>query len=470
MQSIYGRFRDYVMYGKLILPGDRVLMSLSAGKDSMFMLDLIMKLKDESGFETGIFHLNHLTRGNDSDQDEQLIIEKAAHYGIPCHIERFDFKNNRVKGISFEEQARDTRYMLLKRISGREKYSKIATAHNRNDNAETVLMRVLSGTGIAGIKGIPPVSGNIIRPVLFADKKEIYGYLETNRIVWREDLSNIEDNYLRNYTRNRIFPVLNERFPDAEYNLSNLAKHAAENQELLQSLADMLYLHALIAGDSGITIFTDDFHDNIPLIKFYISRAMSDYYGFKMKISVYQEIIRRYLVQSTNMVLYENEKISVRKGLMNDKKAIFITDRVKMHVANTPWEYELTPDNSMVSIPEIKKNIRLIYTDFEYYINNRDFSGCIFIQPEDSINRLTIRNRRDGDRIKLESGTKKIKKLMIEKKLDSNAKKNIPLILADGQTAAYLPGIVNQGNNRIACNFLVGNNTKRILAFFFTDY
>jgi len=470
MDRIYSRFRDYVILNRLIHPGDRILLSLSAGKDSMFMLHLIMKLKDEMDFTAGIFHLNHLTRGSDSDLDEVMVADKAGQYGIPCYIERFDFTKNRIRGISFEEQARNTRYNFLKYISEKEKYSKIATAHNRDDNAETVLMRMLSGTGIAGIKGILPLSGNIIRPVLFAHKNEIYDYLETKNITWREDLSNRDDRYLRNYTRNTVIPVINERFPDAEDNLSNLAEHAIENQNLLCSLADSLYPNAIIAGNGEIIINVYNFNDNIPLIKFYISRVLSDYYGFKMKIPVYNEIIRRYMINSANKILYDNKTITVRKGLWNNRTAIYITGREKKDKGDYLWEYDVMPDNETVCINEIKKNVRLFYTGYNYYIKNRDSAGYIFIQSEGGSHKLSIRNRREGDRISLESGTKKIKKLMIEKNLDSNAKKNIPLIMADGQIAAYLPGLVNQGDNRLACNFIVRNNTKRILAFFFTDY
>lgn len=470
MDKIFIRFRNYVCSRRLIIPGDRVLLSLSAGKDSMFMLHLTMKLKEELDFETGIFHLNHLTRGDESDQDEVLVRKKAEQYGIPCYAECFDFKNKKISGMSFEEQARNTRYGFLKSISEKEGYTKIATAHNSNDNAETVLMRILSGTGISGIKGILPLTGNIIRPVLFADKNEIYEYLKTSDITWREDLSNADSHYLRNYTRNIILPATVTRFPDAEDNLCNLADHAAENQQLLCTLADTLYPDAVTVENKKIIIDIDNFKENIPLIKFCISRVLAEYYGTRLKISIYNEIVRRYMTKSANKVLYENEVVILRKGLLNDRTAVYITDREKFSNENVPWEYNLTPDDNAIRVKEIKKNVKLFYTGYDYYSKYRDSGDHVFLQSESDIHKLSIRNRRDGDRITFNSGTVKIKKLMIEKKLDSNAKKNIPLIVTDGSIAAYLPGIVNQGNNRIACNFLIKNNTKRILAIFFTDY
>lgn len=469
MDWIYAGFKNFVNASDLIIPGDRILLSLSAGKDSMFMLHLVMRLKKEINFHAAVFHLNHLTRGDESDYDEELVRRTALEYGLICHAESFDFKKNRVKGISFEEHARNVRYGFLKNIAGREGYSKIATAHNKNDNAETVLMRILSGTGIAGLKGILPVSGNIIRPVLFADKNEIYDYLRINGIPWREDKSNMESGYLRNYTRNVILPLLKKRFHDTETNLHNLSCHAVENLSLLSDLADTLYPDVLVARDNRIVINLSEFHDNIPLIKFYISRVFTDNYGLKLRISVYNEIIRRYHTKSANKILYENESVTVRKGLINGKVVISFTPDGVFNEENVSWEYPFISGCSEITIEEIRKKVRMFCTDFDYYTKFRNSGNHVFLQYNSDAS-ILIRNRRDGDRIKLESGTVKIKKLMIEKKLDSNTKKNIPLIMIENQVAAYLPGIVNQGNNRIGCNFRIGNNTKRIAVFFFTDY
>jgi tRNA(Ile)-lysidine synthetase-like protein len=114
------------------------------------------------------------------------------------------------------------------------------------------------------------------------------------------------------------------------------------------------------------------------------------------------------------------------------------------------------------------KEVVLNFADYEYYDKNRDKSNIIFIQPEDSQN-IVIRNRRPGDRIKTEIGTKKIKDLMIEKKLDMKTKNSIPLILIDNAVAAYIPNAVLPGSNKIACNFQIKSNSKRILAFFFNE-
>ncbi len=471
MDEIYNRFRTYVSENKLILPGEKVLLSLSAGKDSMFMLHMLLKLQNELSFTMGIFHLNHLTRGEETDKDEEFVREKSIEFNLPCFIESFNFKLNQTKGLSFEEHAREVRYSLLEKIFAANGYTKIATAHNMNDNGETVLMRILSGTGIAGIKGILPVLNVIIRPVLFAEKNEIYSYLRNNNIDWREDLSNKENLYLRNYLRNKIIPAVLDRFPQAEENLSNLAGHAIENYNLVLSLADRLYPDVIINKDAETLIDVEDFHEDIPLIKFYISKVLYDKFRIKMKISIYNEIIRRYKSTQANMILYEKNGLTARKGLLNDRIVIYISDKTEVRNEPELWEYQLSQDySSKIYIKEIRKELEIISSDYDYYNKNRERRDIIFIQPEDSINKIIIRNRRPGDRIRTKNGTKKIKELMIEKKLDSRIKNNIPLIVADNHIAAYLPGLLNTNNNRVACNFHILNDTKRILAFFFRDY
>ena len=465
MDNIYTKFKDYVKQHTLIAPGDKILLSLSAGKDSMFMLHLIKKLHAELDFKFGVFHLNHLSRGDESDKDELFIKEICEDYGIHSHIERYDFNKNKIKGKSFEEHAREIRYELLNKILISNNYSKIATAHNMNDNSETVLMRILSGTGIHGIKGILPKSCNLIRPVLFAKIDEIYKYLKDNNIPWREDQTNNQNIYLRNYIRNIIIPGIIERFPSAEENLVNLSNHAIENQSLLSLLADRLYPDIVTFKEDETIIDVHNFKQDIPLIKFLVSKILLDHYGTKVKITILNEIIKRFIINKANIVLYEKENLIIRKGLFKNRLVISINN-----VITTPyydWEYNIYPDNKIL-IKEIMKEVVLRFVDYEYYDKNKDKSNIIFIQSEDFQN-IVIRNRRPGDRIKTEIGTKKIKELMIEKKLDMKTKNNIPLILIDNIVAAYIPNAIISGNNKIACNFRIESNSKRILAFFLVN-
>ncbi|HPD78502.1 MAG TPA: tRNA lysidine(34) synthetase TilS, partial [Spirochaetota bacterium] len=226
MPDIFSKFTHTVKTHSLIDSGDRILLSLSAGKDSMAMLDLMMRYRQIINFDIAIFHLNHMMRGQDAFLDEDFVCEKARSLKIIAYIRQYDFNSQTPQGISFEEHARNVRYSMLSEIASLENFNKIATAHNKSDNAETLLMRIFLGTGIYGLKGIEYTSGNIIRPMLDLMPEEIYSYLRENSIAWREDLSNEDCTYSRNYIRNKIMPLVTERFADAISNIIKISAHA----------------------------------------------------------------------------------------------------------------------------------------------------------------------------------------------------------------------------------------------------
>jgi tRNA(Ile)-lysidine synthetase-like protein len=254
----------------------------------------------------------------------------------------------------------------------------------------------------------------------------------------------------------------------AEENLINLSHHAIENQSLISLLADRLYPNTVTYRESETIIDVHSFQHDIPLIKFFISKILLDHYGEKIKIKIFDEIIKRFTINAANIVLYEKGNLKIRKGLLKDRTVISISNEIAAADNNEEWEYAIYPDSRII-IKEIMKEVVLNFADYEYYSANRDKSNIIFIQPED-FQSIVIRNRRPGDRIKLEIGTKKIKELMIEKKLDMKTKNIIPLILIDDIIAAYMPNAAVSCTNRVACSFQIKNNSKRILAFFFNEF
>lgn len=470
MTDIYNKFRETVETRKMIFQDDRILLSLSAGKDSMAMLDLMLRYKEIVHFELGIFHLNHLTRGIDSDNDEALVKKKSAEYKIPVYTREFDFKSGKIPGISFEEHARNVRYDMLNEIMLSDNFNKTATAHNSKDNVETLLMRIFNGTGIYGLKGISYINKNIIRPLLDIYPDEIYSYLEERGIPWREDNSNSDNNYHRNYIRNIIIPSITKTFPDAEENINRLSKHAEENEYLLSFFAEKLSPGWLIETDSGHFISTEKFSDNIPFIKYMISRALYSHYGIRLNSGQFDEITRRIKSEKSNLTLYEKGDILISKSLHNNKNGIIISDKNRIkHVADR-WEYELKIENiNSVFITELDRYLNYRRSSYTEFISLKKDSRYIFIKLPVATTAIQLRNRRAGDRIALQNGLKKIKELMIEKKLDINTKKRVPLIVIDGQIAAFLPGVVRSYPDRVSCNFWVDHCTENMFVFYFTE-
>jgi len=170
--SIIRRVRAFTMEHGMLTKRDRILLSLSAGKDSVALLDIMSQLAESLELTLGIFHLNHLSRGKESDDDEYFVKELAEQKGLRLYVKRIDC-SVRPSGKSFEDFSRDRRYQMLHEIAGADSWTRVATAHTMSDNSETVLMRILRGTGVHGMRGIDPVRGTLIRPLLILSSSEV---------------------------------------------------------------------------------------------------------------------------------------------------------------------------------------------------------------------------------------------------------------------------------------------------------
>jgi tRNA(Ile)-lysidine synthase len=203
----------------------RVLLAVSGGQDSMVMTELFR----QAGIPTALAHCNFSLREEASDLDEALVRDYAAEHGLPFHSVRFDTRRQMdewKKGV--QETARILRYEWLEHIRKTEGYKLIATAHHADDNAETMLMQLFRGTGIRGMHGIPERQGNIVRPLLFAQKNDIATYAEAHQVPYRDDASNATDAYKRNIVRHHIMPAVQQWFPDAVKQMYDTARRLGQ--------------------------------------------------------------------------------------------------------------------------------------------------------------------------------------------------------------------------------------------------
>lgn len=191
---------DTIRRFAMLRPGERVLVALSGGADSVSLLLVLQKL----GYEVRAFHLNHCLRGAESDRDEAFCRALCAERGVPLNVGRCDIAALS-QGKAVEETARRERYRLLEQAA---EGDKIATAHTADDNLETVLFHLVRGSGAKGVSGIPPVRGAVIRPLLFAERREIEAFLRENGQDYVTDSSNLSDDYTRNRLRHSVLPVL----------------------------------------------------------------------------------------------------------------------------------------------------------------------------------------------------------------------------------------------------------------------
>ncbi len=226
---------------RMVSPRDAVLVAVSGGPDSVCMLHILLSLREKMGFEVKVAHLDHQFRGEESRRDAEFVTSLAERFDVPCfcheeNVPRFLMSN----AMSAQEAARVLRYQFLVKTSKLEYCQRIATGHNADDQAETVLMRVLRGAGPDGLAGIPPKrEGIIIRPILACWRSEIEDYLSEHDLPFRIDESNLESKYLRNKIRNDLLPQLAHYNPQISRSLVNLASTMADVSAHFGRLTDL---------------------------------------------------------------------------------------------------------------------------------------------------------------------------------------------------------------------------------------
>ena len=230
---MFDQFQAYINRYNLIAKGDKVILALSGGIDSMVLAGLLLKSKVEFVAAHCNFHL----RGEESDGDEKFVRDYAERNGIQCFVKHFETEKYAAdNGISIEMAARDLRYDWFVQLRQQLGYDKIAVAHHADDQAETFFINLLRGAGLNGLKGMKPQNGVIIRPLLWASREQIRKYAVENQILWREDHTNAESVYLRNKIRNQLLPAFDELHSEARQGLYKSLEHLAAENELYREL------------------------------------------------------------------------------------------------------------------------------------------------------------------------------------------------------------------------------------------
>ncbi len=451
----------------MIAGNERILLSLSAGKDSMFLLNAFLLLQGDYHVEIGVFHLNHMMRGSDSEADENHLVSMVESHGIEIIVRRHEFKDMGEIGKSFEEYARDIRYELLHEAAASRGYNKIATGHTRDDNVETLLMRIATGTGIFGLKGIPPVRGNIIRPLLAVSAVEIYNYLKAGQIAWREDLTNKDSGYSRNFIRNELLPLARTRFPMIDSALSALGDVATDSVDLLDRLVAGTYpgIVEIRMNDCYIDV-RRILHDR-PAFNHVVSSALRDNFSHHVNRSLLNEIFAKFGTVKSNAVLFVNNCIKVEKVFQGGGSYLKISGLPGPEMFPGEWEKQIHitgSDEIVVPLPEIGISVAIKVCDYQYYQNFEKNNHSLFVTLGNNVDTIYIRNRRKGDRIKTECGEKKLKDLFIEWKLSGGEKERTPILIVGTSVAAVMPGLLNSTPNRVSSDFLVDKKSKKVIS------
>ncbi len=217
----------------MIVKGDRLLVGFSGGPDSVFLVEILKDVESYLGISFSCLHINHMLRGEESFRDEVFCKRFCEERKIELFVERVDVKNLRKEGESIEEVARRVRYEKYEDYLQRYGFNRIVLAHTASDSVETFLINLLRGTGVIGLKGIPPVRGNIIRPLIYITRKEIEDYLDAKGVSYVIDSSNLDTKFLRNRIRLDLLPYLEDIRPGA-------FEKIRETSEIMVDFADFL--------------------------------------------------------------------------------------------------------------------------------------------------------------------------------------------------------------------------------------
>ena len=374
------KLREFSRRQNLIQPGDSIVCAVSGGADSMALLWALYLLKEEWNLEVSAAHFNHNLRGSESDQDEAFVREFCESYAIPLHVGSGTIVPGK-KGL--EAAARDARYAFLKTLPG-----KIATAHTADDNAETLLMHLVRGTGLKGLGGIMPQNGSIIRPMLSITRQEIEEFLEEYAVDHIDDSSNAGDDFLRNRIRHHVMPLLKEENPRLSQNLSAMALRLRQDEEALSQLA---------AYDGAPQV--DVLRKMAPAVR---ARALEKF----LKDSGLKEPEAVHIRQADALVFSNNPSAQANfpGGLIIGRKYDILAV-VSAVPGEIPFVLSCTPAEEIQNTPEV-----------------------FTVVP---VGEIHIRSRQSGDAIRLPGGTKTLKKLFIDRKIPASQRDLVPVICDD---------------------------------------
>ena len=380
-------------YG-LIAPGDRIFAAVSGGADSVALLFALHLMRDRMDFTLEAAHFNHHLRGAESDRDEAFVIQLCDRYDIPLTLGGGEIVAGK-KGL--EAAARDARYAFLRSLPG-----KVATAHTADDNAETVLMHLIRGTGLKGLGGIAPINGNVIRPMLSITRQDVEAFLQEYCLSHVEDSTNAEDLFLRNRLRHAVLPLLKQENPRLSENLSAMALNLRQDEAYLSG-----------ALEKGLPTVTALRTMHPALRRRYLERFLKD--------CGVGEPEQLHMTQAEALVF--SPKPSAR---MNFPGGVVIARQYDTLLRlEQPRELEprILECPGILDYPEL--GLRVVCTWAEAPARTIDaFTVC----PQGT---LRVRSRQPGDGMRLSGGSKSLKKIFIDRKIPAARRGQIPVLADD---------------------------------------
>lgn len=385
----------------LMEPGDQVVCAVSGGADSVALLFALYLLREKLQISLSAAHYNHGLRGEESDRDQAFVEALCSRYDIPLQVAKGKVIPGK-KGL--EAAAREARYAFLESLPG-----KIATAHTADDNAETVLMHLVRGTGLKGLGGIAPVRGRIIRPMLSVTRQEVLAFLQEYCLQYVEDSSNAGNLFLRNRLRHSVMPLLKQENPKLAENISRMALRLRQDEQILQALTE-----GQLPPVAELRTMPQ------PVRRRHLT-AFLERSGVREPETEHIELLEQ---------LVFSRKPSAKASLPGGVTIVRVYDRLEVQTEQSSLPAREVTCPGVLELPDLRIHVRpadqpcLQYDRFTVMTKGT----------------VVVRGRQPGDTMRLAGGTKTLKQLYIDRKLPAHCRSSNPVI-ADEQGVLGVYGI-----------------------------
>jgi tRNA(Ile)-lysidine synthase len=447
-RQVAGVIRAYDLFNA----NDRILIGVSGGPDSVALLSLIHNTNRTNPSCSKIFiaHLNHSIRGRESDEDEQYVIALTEKYDVPLFTEKRDIiEIARERKISLEEAARDERYKFFKSAAEKVGANVIAVGHNADDNAETILHRIIRGTGITGVSGIRPKrkltpgsSINLIRPLLFTWRKDIIAHLEEENLSYRVDSTNIETDKLRNIIRMELIPHLEENYnAKIKKSLVALGETALQNCDYMETKAKMLFEDVWMNREAPLETIVLDVN-KLKVSPQILQQMVIKEAIIRLDIPLKKLSNRNYKDILNTLNSKKTEVINIVKEYLNVRR-----DGNELHLSKNRYCAEEIPvfGETVIKVPGVTKLVDMNYgvkTEIleikngfleEFKENKTNYEEAVDLDKV--CMPLTVRTRKPGDRFQPlgSRGAKKIKAFFIDNKVPVMERDTVPIVTMNGE-------------------------------------
>lgn len=437
---MYERFIKYLEAKRLLDKGNKVLLAVSGGIDSVVLATLFR----QSSYRFGIVHCNFQLRGEDSDKDENFVKSLAKEMQVQFVSKKFDTAlfAKRQK-VSVQMAARDLRYSYFEDVRVREGYDAVATAHHLDDSIETLIINILRGTGLSGLKGIPKKNNKIIRPLLFASREDIETFAKLNRLSYREDHSNKEEKYLRNKIRHRLLPLLRDISPSLNKNMGLFFDHMVATEAIFSESIKKYKNECFLFREKEDRIIIRELL-RLPYPNAVLYEFLKEY-GFNASQTndVFKNLsgqAGKVFLSATHSLIKDRDFLIIIPALnTNDDNREFVIGRNVEYLVAGGLKLRFKHGNLLNESIQLPNNANTLMAD-----SNR---LCF---P------LILRPWKYGDAMVMlgMKGKKKISDILIDEKIPVHKKKEI-MVLCSGDDIIWLVGL------RIAEDFKITKKTKK---------